>query len=501
MAFLNKIIENFGGFKDRNAFCIGDRFFTYGELEIATRSIVSLIREGIQGRQNAIGIISNDDLNTYASILAIWLTGNIMIPLSRNNPPERNIEIIRQAGVKNIISLAPSQDYIYKIKDITILEPPEKQIIARHIDPHDYTEEDLVYIIFTSGSTGAPKGVPINMKNLQSFIYGYLSFGFDLSPDDRFLQIYDIAFDASIPCYLIPLLLGACIFPVPQEEIKYIYALKLMMEKDLTVVKMPASSIVYLKQYFDRINLKKMRYCILGGESLSQSLVSEWAKCIPGSVIINAYGPTEVTVNCLLYKWDSKRPEKQMNGVVSIGKPFGDTQAVIVDNSMRLLEHGQKGELCVSGSQVARGYLNDQDQTRQKFITLSFNGKETIFYRTGDMVILDNERDYLFSGRIDEQVKIDSYRVELADIERIAGGCHEIRNVAAVAIKTGYETTQIHLFVEGSEDVKDSLAKYLESRLPYYMLPKQIHFLNKFPTSSGGKVNKQELRRILNSEF
>lgn len=494
MSFLKHIVENFTRFKDRNAFYIGERFFTYGELDRATRGIVSLIRAGIQGRQNAIGVISNDDLNTYASILAIWLTGNYMIPLSRNNPFERNIEIIRQAGVRNIISLEPSQDYIFKIKDITILKPPEKQIIARDIDPHVYTEEDLAYIIFTSGSTGVPKGVPINMKNLQSFINGYLSFGFSFLPGDRFLQIYDIAFDASIPCYLIPLLIGACVFPVPQEEIKYVYALKLMMEKDLTVVKMPASSIVYLKQYFDRISLKKIRYCILGGESLSQSLVSEWSKCIPGSVIINAYGPTEVTVNCLLYKWDSNRPEKQMNGVVSIGKPFGDSQAIIVDKNMNLLGPGKLGELCVSGNQVARGYLNVPDQTKSTFITLSVNGEEIMFYRTGDLVILDNEGDFLFAGRIDEQVKIDSYRVELADIERIAGEFHEVRNVAAVAIKTSYETTQIHLFVEGSKDVKDTLTKYLESRLPYYMLPKQVHFLDKFPRSSGGKVNKQELR-------
>jgi D-alanine--poly(phosphoribitol) ligase subunit 1 len=497
MSFLNKIIENFTRFKDRNAFYIGDRFFTYGELDRATRGVISLIRSIIKGNQNSIGVISNDDLNTYASILAVWLTGNVMIPLSRNNPSERNIEIIRQAGIRSIISLSPSQDYIFKIKNIAVLEPPEKQVIASDIDLRDNPEEGLVYIIFTSGSTGVPKGVPISMNNLQSFIDGYLSFGFDFLPEDRFLQIYDIAFDASIPCYLIPLLLGACVFPVPQEEIKYIYALKLMMEKDLTVVKMPASSISYLRQYYDRISLKKMRYCILGGESLSQTLVSEWAKCIPGSIIINAYGPTEITVNCMLYKWDPKSTDKQLNGVVSIGKPFGDSQAIIIDKNMKLSGPGNKGELCISGNQVARGYLNAPDQTKKMFIRLPVNGKETMFYRTGDMAIMDEEGDFLFAGRIDEQVKIDSYRVELADIERTAGEFHEAGNFAAVAIKTGYETTQIHLFVEGSADVKNALTKYLESRLPYYMLPKEIHFLNKFPRSSGGKVNKEELRRIL----
>lgn len=496
MSFLHQILENFNRFKDRNAFYIGDRFFTYGELYRVTCEIVSLIRTNIQGKQNAIGVLSNDDLNTYASIFAIWLTGNVMIPLSRKNPSERNIEIIRQAGIKNIISLAPKPDYLLKQRNIKIIGLIDKSTVIDDIAIYEQPDESLLYIVFTSGSTGIPKGVPINMKNLQSFVDAYLSFGFDFSSEDRFLQIYDIAFDASIPCYLIPLLLGACVFPVPQEEIKYLFALKLMMDKDLTVVKMPASSIAYLRQYFDRISLKKLRYCILGGESLSQSLVSEWAKCIPGSIIINAYGPTEVTVNCMLYKWDPEKPDKQLNGVVSIGKPFGDTQAVIIDQTMNVSGPGEKGELCVSGDQVASGYWRDPDQTKEAFIMLIVNGKEKLFYRTGDMVLLDEDGDFLFSGRIDEQVKIDSYRVELGDIERIAKEYHEIRNAAAIAVETSYQTKQIHLFVEGMKDIKDEFTKYLESRLPYYMLPEQIHFLEVLPTSAGGKVNKEELKRV-----
>lgn len=497
MSFLHKILENFTCYKNHNAFYIGERYYTYVELERATHNIVSLIRTNIQGRQNAIGVIPNDDLNTYAAILAIWLTGNIMIPLSPKNPSERNFELIRQADINSIISLVESQNYMFKTENINILVPITGQIIRKDIDLNEYRDDDLAYIIFTSGSTGIPKGVPIRMKNLQSFVDGYLSFGFNFSCEDRFLQIYDIAFDASIPCYLIPLLTGACVFPVPQDEIKYLYALKLMMEKDLTVVKMPASSIAYLRKYFDGINLKTLKYCILGGESLSQSLVSEWAKCIPGAIIINAYGPTEVTVNCMLYKWDPDRNDKQLNGVVSIGKPFGDTKAVIIDHKMRILGPGQKGELCVSGDQVAGRYWRAPDQTNEVFITLSPDGPEKLFYRTGDMVLFDDEGDFLFSGRMDEQVKIDSYRVELGDIERIARENKETGNVAAIVIETSYQTKQIHLFVEGKKNIKDSLTKYLESRLPYYMLPEQIHFLKELPVSAGGKINKQELRKML----
>jgi D-alanine--poly(phosphoribitol) ligase subunit 1 len=498
MSFLNKIVENFTRFKDRNAFYIGERFFTYGELGRATRSAVSIILDNIKGKQNTIGVITNDDLETYASILAVWFTGNIFVPLNPRNPAARNMEITRQAGIKSILtSEMISEHSLNNNNNTKIFSTKDPGKYFRASLPDNGTDNDILYILFTSGSTGIPKGVPISLKNLESFINAFISHGYEFTPDDRFLQIYDLSFDASVHCYTVPMVTGSCIFTVPQDEIKYLFALKLMKNHELTFIKMPPSTLSYLKSYFDSIRLEKLRYCLFGGEALDHNLVSSWADCVPNAIIQNVYGPTEATINCLIYNWDKSRQDKQFNGIVAIGKPFGNNKAMVVDENLRQTEPGGMGELYVAGSQITPGYWNDPVKNRESFIELEVNHKNERFYKTGDLSMVDQDGDFLFCGRIDEQVQIDGFRVELGEIEHHTREFLKMSNVAAVAVRGRQQTMEIHLFTENTEVKIDDLKRHLESRLPAYMQPVKIHNIKEFPKSSGGKVNKQELRRRL----
>jgi amino acid adenylation domain-containing protein len=497
MSFLKHIVENFIRFKDRNAFYIGESFFTYGELERATRSIASIILKNIKGKQNTIGVITYDSLQTYASIFAIWLTRNIFVPLNPRNPAARNVEIIKQAGINSIltsemvteISLENDNTKIFSTKK------PVKDLLASL--PDEGKDDDILYLLFTSGSTGVPKGVPINLKNLGSFVNAFISHGYEFTPEDRFLQIYDLSFDASIHCYTVPLVTGSCIFTVPQDEIKYLFALKLMKNHELTFIKMPPSTLSYLRPYFNNIRLEKLRYCLFGGEALDNNLVSSWSDCVPNASIQNVYGPTEATINCLIYNWDKSRQEKQFNGIVAIGKPFGSNMAMVVDKNHNKAETGEIGELYVAGSQITPGYWNNPVKNRESFIELEVNHKNERFYKTGDLSKVDKDGDFLFCGRIDEQVQIDGFRVELGEIEHHAREFLKISNVAAVAVRGRQQTLEIHLFTENTEAKIDELRRHLESRLPVYMQPVKIHNIKEFPKSSGGKINKKELRRRL----
>lgn len=493
MSFLDKIHENLVRFKDRNAFFIEERYFTYGELGDAVNKVQNLLQKNVIGRQNTIGIITNNDLEAYASIIAAWFTRNIFVPINPRNPVQRNLEIIKQAGVHTVLTSGETTDHPLKSKGITIIGTKDPNVRSYIPVPDKGTDADIVYLLFTSGSTGKPKGVPINRKNLDSFVNSFISYGYEFSPDDRFLQIYDLSFDASVHCYTVPLVTGSCIYTVPQDEIKYLYALKLMKNHDLTFVKMPPSTLAYLRPYFKSIRLEKLKYSLFGGEALDGKLVNSWSDCIPNARIQNVYGPTEATINCLIYDWDKNRQDKQYNGIVSIGKPFGQNIAFVAGRQHIIVEPGRMGELYVAGSQITPGYWKNPGKNKTAFVELEYNHKKERFYRTGDLAIVDKDGDFLYCGRMDEQVQIDGFRVELGEIEHHAREFLKGNNVAAVAVPGSQQTLEIHLFIENITVKKDELKKHLESRLPAYMQPAKIHTVKEFPKSAGGKINKKEL--------
>lgn len=189
------------------------------------------------------------------------------------------------------------------------------------------------YVLFTSGSTGTAKGVRISRKSLDAFYKSYTSFGRCTTVPTVFCRFTTFLFHGSVPCYLVPpLCTGASVFTVPQDEIKYLYAIKLMKDNDLTVVKMTPSLLTYLKPYFTKINLPAVRCCIFGGEALSLKLTEEWMRCIPNSLIQNAYGPTEATVDALMYTIKSGQiPIKSLNNVI-LGCGFGDFKYKLINS-------------------------------------------------------------------------------------------------------------------------------------------------------------------------
>ena len=496
-SLLETINANLSRFSGRNAFYIQGEYYTYGQLSERVMTIASRILADPSLHQKTIGVVTDDHIDTYASILAIWFTGNIFVPVNRKNPPDRLKQIIDQADleiafVRDTGSFIPGTEL-----NVEFIPTQELPPVYGKMDLPEFPGDNLLYLLFTSGSTGVPKGVPISLRNLGSFIHDFISYGYAFQPDDRFLQIYDLSFDASVHCYTVPLTIGGCVYTVPQDEIKYLYALKLMQEQELSFVKMPPSTIAYLRPFFDKIRLEKLRFCLFGGEALNDDLVSKWSACVPNARIQNVYGPTEATINCLIYDWKREVENKQFNGIVSIGKPFGTTGALVVDNQLNEVAFGVQGELCVSGDQITPGYWKDPEKDKLAFFDHDTEGRKGRFYRTGDMVIRDTDGDYLFAGRLDEQIQIDGFRVELGEIEKHARDYTLLNNIAAIGALNEQNTNQIHLFVEGSAENRAGLMEYLESKLPHYMIPSTIQFLEEIPKSTGGKIQKSKLKDLL----
>ena len=491
-----RLRRSFEGFAEENAFCINNTYYTYKDFGKRINGIMAEINPC---NSPNIGIVVYNDIETYAAIMAVLFSGKTFIPLAPDNPKERISKIMDQAGIETILTshsdhieqVIPDSKFIRKISTKDVLS--EKFIP----DIPKVPAEQNAYILFTSGSTGIPKGVPIRYKNLNAFVDAFFSLGYDLKETDRFLQMFELTFDLSIMSYLIPLCVGASVFTVPSGEIKFTAAYSILEEHQITVALMVPSILLFLRKYFDEIRLKNMRYSLFCGEALYSDLARQWSECVPNAFIQNVYGPTEATIFCLAYDWKQKDKNKDYNGIVCIGKPMKNMQAIVVDEQFAEVAAGSFGELCLAGDQVTSGYLKDSQKNNEAFFRHFKDNLECVFYRTGDICSRDDDGDFFYSGRVDHQVKIQGFRVELSEVEFYAREFTGNANTAAFTSQNASGSIFIHLFVEGFRNTNE-LDDYLKTKLPPYMIPAKIQSLQKFPLNANGKTDRKALEKMIN---
>jgi D-alanine--poly(phosphoribitol) ligase subunit 1 len=500
---ITRIIESITKYPERNAFYIKDKFFTYAQLEQKISNINNILLPYLNEIfPKYIGVMMYDDFESYASCISVLLSGYGYVPINPLNPKERNLEVIYQADLKIILSSNKLVETEYKKEiNLTFIDTNELPDTITNLEFSLSNNDDPAYVIFTSGSTGTPKGTPISRKNLNAFIDSAVNLGWNFSENDKFLQMSSMTFDMSIITCILPLCFGACIYTVPEEEIKYLYAYRLIKEHLITVIGFLPSTISYFKPYFDEIKLPSIRYSLIGGEALPLDLINQWNKCIPNAEIYNMYGPTEGTVFSHVYKYQKESANKDFNGIVAIGSPVKNAEVLILDtDGSEIVAIGQKGELCLSGNQVTSGYLKNPGKTQEHFLTKWVNGKEKIIYKTGDIVFIDNENCYFYVGRKDHQVKIQGHRVELGDIEKHARDITQTENTIVIAHLNEFGNYQIHLFTEKISINHKIILKYLKSKLPYYMIPSKVTVLEKMPMNVNGKIDRIALAEMINKK-
>lgn len=489
---LQQLQDSFTKHGQHNAFYIGGQYYTYSQLAQKAYSVATwLQQQNPQGKP--VGIIAADSFDTYAAICGILFSGAPYVPILPNYPKDRSQSIIEQAGIEIILSPILSTELINTITDgnsiveINNIPPFESTLDLPHISP-----EQLAYILFTSGSTGKPKGVPLTHQNLWAFMEAFFALGYEITENDRFLQMFDLTFDLSVMSYLAPLLKGACVYPVPGDSIKYMGIYSLLEDHQLTFTLMVPSMLSYLRPYFEDINLPHLRHSLFCGEALYADIAAEWQNCAPNALVQNVYGPTEATIFCMTY--DCVGQLKQYNGMVSIGQPMKNVEVVAVDENNHPVTQGEKGELCLSSPQVTPGYINNPEKNQEVFFELD----GTRYYRTGDIVYKDEQGDYMYCGRVDYQVKVKGgFRVELNEIEAHSRNYTQLAGVVAVAKTNSIGIAQIYLYLEDYEGVVDEVYTYLKTQVPDYMLPEQIFILPKFPLNNNGKIDRKALAEML----
>ncbi|HPI37675.1 MAG TPA: amino acid adenylation domain-containing protein [Ignavibacteriaceae bacterium] len=499
---LDKIKESFTKFSDRNAFYFQNKYYTYSDLAQRVSNIRSVLNSTVQPDEKVIGLLIKNNIETYSGILGIQFAGYGYVPINPENPVERNREVINQAEIKTIITGVVDDEikHICENLDIKIVAVSTLENVPINLELPDVGDDSLAYIFFTSGSTGKPKGVPITRANVKSFFESFQRLGYSIDENDRYLQMFELTFDLSVGCYVIPLSLGCCVYPVPDDGIKFANIYSVLEDHKITFAWFVPSVLAYLRPYFEEMNFPDLKYSLFCGEALYEELTKEWLKCTPNGKVINAYGPTEATIFCMIYNWDEENGySKSYNGMVCIGKEMDSTKILIVDDNNIPVKPGETGELCLSGSQVTPGYWRNEENNRTAFFKHNLDGKETIFYKTGDLAFLDKEGDCFYIGRKDFQVKIQGFRVELSEIEHHVRTFTNIPNVCVIPYQDKNGSTVLHLFIEGFNGNGSEIIEHLNTKVPFYMIPVGVTSVQAFPLNQNGKVDRKKLLLLLNT--
>ena len=486
---INPILSNIATFRSKNAFCIDDVYFTYGDLADAIVNIRSLINER-QVKNKHVGLVTNNDLETYASIIALWLDGYCYVPLHIKQPIDRCEDIIDQVGIDTILDSSKKSRY----KSDLVVNTKNKASITSDLIPLDnVSEDDLAYILFTSGSTGKPKGVTLSRKNIGTFIDSFWKSGIHLESKDRCLQCFDLTFDVSVQCYLAALISGACVFTVPYGEGKYLQVASLVDEYKLTFVVMAPSMLRYMQPFFTQIDMSSIKQMILTAEACPKTLLETAYKYCKDVVLYDFYGPTETTIYCTYYRLNREGNNKDLNGIISIGKPMANCIGFILDENRNELPTGEKGELCIAGDQVTQGYWKNDEKNVSSFFYKEVNGKMLRFYHTGDLCYKDGDGDIMYSGRMDNQVKVQGFRIELGEIEYHSREIAKRNTVCIANDENGINV--LYLFIEGKQMDTKPIIDYMKSKMPHYMIPSHIQFIESFPLNNSDKIDRPRIKR------
>ncbi len=478
------------------AFCIKGRIYSYSQLYDAIEQIYLQV---VGLPDTLIGLYATDDLHTYASIIALWVSGKTYVPLNPSQPKERHIEVME--SVKSHFILSTNNKYDIGMEGVHIIDTStvsvENYSRTGSLSIADVPDSALAYIIFTSGSTGKPKGVQLTRGNVAAFIDSMDHIGLDITSQDRCLQPFDLTFDFSVSSYVIPLAKGASIYTVPQKVIKFTYIAGLLEDYKLTVLQMVPSMVRNLLPYLDEVELGSVRYNIFCGEALTGKVLKPWHQCNQEMVSYNMYGPTEDTVFCTYYIIDKYNIAEPLanNDIISIGKSFRNSGLLLLDDSDKIIERkNTDGELCLCGDQLTPGYWDNPSENEEKF--LEVNG--IIYYRTGDVCYYGEDDNLMYVTRKDFQVKINGFRVELGEIESRFATISVGKFSVVIPYLNEQGNTELAIVVEGQEyDYKADKARLAEE-LPAYEIPAKWLFTSSIPLNANGKIDRKAIKKQFN---
>lgn len=446
---------------------------TYSEFDQLTNQFGNyLLDNGVKAGENIPILLERSEKMSIA-IWGILKAGCAYVPISPDFPEERKKYIINQ------------------IKSPIIVDQSFGGFFQGSKEPIKYKPnlDDLAYVIFTSGTTGNPKGVMIEHSGLNNRIQ-WMNESYPIDDADRIYQKTNYVFDVSVWEQVWALLVGArIVFAKENGHKDPLYLAKEINRKQITVMHFVPSMLdvfldtleTYNSDKSSQLDVSSLKYVFCSGEALSVASVNRFKRLIPETKLYNLYGPTEASIDVTAF--DCNKPNLRK---VLIGKPVVNTTCYVLSKNNQIVPEGGIGELALGGIQLARGYINQPELTKEKFITHSEIGK---VYKTGDLVRLLHGGEIEYLGRNDFQIKIHGLRIELSEIEK---RMLELQSIQQAIVLKNKE--QLVAYYSGPTKLSSRKIKiFLKEKLPDYMVPTSYIYLKEFPLTINGKLDRRAL--------
>ncbi|WP_338426261.1 non-ribosomal peptide synthetase [Sphingopyxis kveilinensis] len=473
----------------------GDEIYRYDAVNANANKLAhALCAFGI-GPEMVVGLCMDKSPDWVVSVLAVLKTGAAFLPLDPSYPAERIAFMLADANVGIILThdslgsrLSAFAGTIWYLDRewprIGELPPQPPQIAV--------SPDSLAYIIYTSGSTGWPKGVMVPHRcacNTMQTIVDALH----LPVGSRILQFGSLSFDISIYDLMMAFGCGGTLCLAPVDALVPGKPLATTLrELRINAVALPPSALSAVPT----TDLPDLHVIMAGGEALSAEVAARWSNS--SRRVINGYGPTEATI------WSTCHPCSGTEAIPPIGRAVSRTQAYVLDRLGEPLPCGFPGELYVGGAGVARGYRNRAGLTAEHYIPDPFSGEPgSRLYRTGDRVVMQSDGNIGFLGRMDNQIKLNGYRIELQEIESTLTRHPQVAEAAVVIQRSYREESQLAAFCAvngGAATIRQDLLLYLRRYLPKYMVPAVITILDRLPCGASGKIDRRKLSEWTEAE-
>jgi amino acid adenylation domain-containing protein len=492
--------------------CAG-RSLSYGELDAASDAVAeALIQAGVRPGDR-VAVQMSKRVEVLASVYGALKAGAAYVPLDPKAPTARVSLVANDCGVAAVLStpalaaelvptlgLAPKLVLLVGEEEIADLGCPTASYEAVTAVPPSpgpqvpVIDADVAYILYTSGSTGIPKGVMLTHRNALTFVeWCFDTIG--VSPDDRLSNHAPLHFDLSIFDLYLAAMGGATLVLVPDEEAYFGASLaKFIQEEEISVwYSVPSALRLLTKAAAGRMQLPSLRTVVFAGEVYPTPHLRELRRMLPDVQLWNIYGPTETNV-CTYYE---VRDLPEDDHPIPIGRACGNTEVFGVTSEGRLAGVGEEGELHVRGATVMKGYWGRPEKTAEVLVPNPLPGAlPDLVYRTGDLVQLRPDGNYDFIGRRDHQIKSRGYRIELGEIEAALATHPELEECVAVAVPHVEWGNAIVAWVSmrnGASISDRDVKRHVAGRLPNYMVPAAVEFLDELPKTSTGKIDRPHL--------
>ncbi|WP_426606422.1 surfactin non-ribosomal peptide synthetase SrfAA [Bacillus subtilis] len=466
--------------KDRPAVTYNGQSWTYGELNAKANRLARILMDCGISPDDRVGILTKPSLEMSAAVLGVLKAGAAFVPIDPDYPDQRIEYILQDSGAKLLLKQEGISVPDSYTGDVILLDG-SRTILSLPLDENDegnpetaVTAENLAYMIYTSGTTGQPKGVMVEHHALVNLCFWHHD-AFSMTVEDRSAKYAGFGFDASIWEMFPTWTIGAELHVIDEAIRLDIVRLNDYFETNgVTITFLPTQ----LAEQFMELENTSLRVLLTGGDKLKRAVKKPYT-------LVNNYGPTENTV---VATSTEIHPEE---GSLSIGRAIANTRVYILGEGNQVQPEGVAGELCVAGRGLARGYLNREDETAKRFVADPFVPGERM-YRTGDLVKWTGGGiEYI--GRIDQQVKVRGYRIELSEIEVQLAQLSEVQDAAVTAVKDKGGNTAIAAYVTPETADIEALKSTLKETLPDYMIPVFWVTLNELPVTANGKVDRKAL--------